>query len=299
MTLAPLHKQTNDTKGVLRWQEICGVHFLERIGCGPTLVFLHGIGSSSDSFLPVFETFPEGPRLIAWNAPGYLTSTPLAAATPTSKDYAAALERFFDSLGLDEATIIGHSLGTLIAVAFALRAPERVSSIVLVASAQGYGIGADEPLPPKATDRLEDLESQGPEAFAEARAPRLVFDPERHPSVVAHVRQEMARINPKGYAQAVRMLASGNLAASVAKLRKKPAFIVGTEDRITPFEQTNAAMQTWKETHGDTPRCVSIPDAGHAVYVQAPLAFVEALLELVPDIQTPTPSHAEGELHGQ
>lgn len=298
MALAVLHNQTNDANGVLRHQDMGGIHFLERTGIGQTLIFLHGIGSNSDSFIPLFETFPEGPRLIAWNAPGYLTSTPLAAARPTAEDYAVALERFFDGLDLDTATIIGHSLGTLIAVAFAARAPERVSSIVLAASAQGYGAQAEEPLPLKAADRLKDLESQGPEAFAEARAPRLVFDPERNPSLVARVRHEMARINPGGYAQAVHMLASGNLAASVAQVRQKPGFIVGAEDQITPLDQTNAAMRAWSETHGETPHCISIAGAGHAVYVQAPQAFCAALMELVPHIQTPTPSHAEGEFHG-
>lgn len=297
--MPPSHTRTNDTDAGLRHQEIGGIRFLERRGTGPTFVFLHGIGSNSDSFEPVFKTLPEGPRLIAWNAPGYLTSAPLTVAKPTAADYAGALEHFFDRLGLDEATIIGHSLGTLIAVAFALRAPTRVSSVVLAASAQGYGIDANAPLPPNATERLKDLERLGAEAFAETRAPRLVFDPEHNPSVVASVRQEMARINSDGYGQAVHMLASGNLAASVAQLRQKPGFIIGAEDQVTPIAQTTAAMRAWTEVHGDTPRCITIERAGHAVYVQAPQAFCAALFELAPDLQTPMPSHAEGELHGR
>lgn len=290
---------TDRSNALLRHDEIGGAHYLERTGNGPNIVFLHGIGSNSDSFAPLFEIFPEGPRLIAWNAPGYLKSEPLVEAKPAARHYARALEHFCNVLDLDKATFIGHSLGTLIAAAFALRAPERVSAIVLAASAQGYGIGAEEPLPPKASDRLEALKAQGRETFAEARARRLVFDPERHPAVVARVRQEMARINPGGYAQAVHMLASGDLAASVAQLRCKPAFIVGAEDRITPIGQTHAAMRAWAEANGDTPRCISIPEAGHAVYVQDPHAFCEALLDLLPHIQTPAHDHAEGEHHGE
>ena len=177
-------------------------------------------------------------------------------------------------------------------------APARVSSIVLAASAQGYGIGADEPLPTKAADRLNDLARLGPEKFAEMRAPRLVFNPEGNPSVVALVRQEMARINPDGYAQAVHGLASGDLAAAVVRLDKKPAFIIGAQDQITLRDQTEAAMHSWAKAHGEMPSCISIPNAGHAVYVQEPAAFADALIKLVPEIHTRTPSHPEGEIHG-
>lgn len=298
MTLAQRYGKTNGRNGDLHHREMRGIAFLERAGDGPALVFLHGIGSSSDSFIPLFETFPDGPRLIAWNAPGYLTSKPLAAARPTAMDYADVLERFLDNLGIRVVTIIGHSLGTLIAAAFASRVPERVSSVVLAASAQGYGVGENEDLPTKAVDRLRDLQAQGPKAFAQARAPRLVFEPDANPAVVGRVRQEMERINPDGYRQAVHMLASGNLAASVAQLHNEPSFIIGAEDRITPMAQTRAAMQAWAAVHGKTPRCISIEGAGHAVYVQEPQAFCEALLELVPQARTPMQSYSEGELHG-
>lgn len=298
VTLTPRHKHKGGENGLLCRQEIGCVPHIERAGFDPTLVFLHGIGSSSESFAPLFEAFPKGPRLIAWNAPGYSTSKLLAKATPTASDYAEALEQFFDKLNLDKATIVGHSLGSLFAVAFALRAPARVSSIVLAASAQGYGIGADEPLPTKAADRLNDLARLGPEKFAEMRAPRLVFNPEVNPSVVALVRQEMARINPDGYAQAVHGLASGDLAAAVVRLDKKPAFIIGAQDQITLRDQTEAAMHSWAKAHGEMPSCISIPNAGHAVYVQEPAAFADALIKLVPEIHTRTPSHPEGEIHG-
>ncbi|MEM8914838.1 MAG: alpha/beta hydrolase [Pseudomonadota bacterium] len=289
---------TDGSSTALRHHDLGDVTFLERKGEGRTVVFLHGIGSNSDSFAPLFEQFPEGPRLIAWNAPGYLSSKPLAPAAPTAQDYAAALERFFDSLCLSEATLAGHSLGTLIAARFALRAPNRVSSIVLVAAARGYGVKPGEPLPPSAAKRLDDLGKQGPAAFAEERAPRLVFQPERNPSVVALVRKEMARINPDGYAQAVHMLASGNLAEDVAQLHQKPGFIIGAEDQITPMDQTNLAMRAWAEANGTMPRCISIAGAGHAVYGQATHAFMDAMMELVPDLHTKTPSHSEEELHG-
>ena len=276
-----------------------GIAFLERPGPGPVVVFLHGIGSSADSFLPLLDRFPSGPRLIAWNAPGYLASAPLEVDWPCAADYADALIGFFDDLGLRAAHVVGHSLGTLIAAAFGARAPNRVLSLTLAASAQGYGGTPGAPLPPAVATRVDDLAALGGAAFAAARAPRLVHAPEQNPSVVARVQAEMARVNPGGYGQAARMLGCSDLSGMMADLNEKPGFIVGAEDQITPLPQTEAARAAWQAAHGALPDCISIPEAGHAIYVQQPDAFAKALMRLVPDLESQTPTSAEGDRHAR
>ncbi|MCK0150120.1 alpha/beta hydrolase [Marivita sp. S6314] len=280
--------------GLLRHFEVGGIHALERPGTGPAVVFLHGIGSNSDSFQALFNAIPLGARLIAWNAPGYLSSSALDVAFPTARDYARALTGFLDALGLDQVHLVGHSLGTLIAAEFALHAPTRIASLTLAAAAQGYEIPAGQPMPEKVARRLDDLKALGIAAFAETRAPGLVFEPENNPHVVAQVRAGMERINPEGYAQAVRMLASGSLSAMVARLQVKPAFILGAEDRITPMTQTQAAMDAWAKTHGAVPKCLTIPGAGHAVYIQAPEAFAAALQRLIPALNAEAQPFVKG-----
>lgn len=283
----------------LRRCEAGGISYLERPGDGETLVLLHGIGSNSVSFAPLLDGFAAGPRIIAWDAPGYLESQPLDKESPLAQDYADALDRFLDHLGLTAVHIVGHSLGTLIASAYVGRMPERVLSLSLAASAQGYGKGAGDPLPDTAVKRVEDLNRLGPEAFAKARAARLVFEPENNPDVVACVQEAMARVNPKGYAQAVHMLAAGDLAGSLAQLSIEPGFIIGAEDQITPMAQTEGARAAWAQVHGRQPRCIVIPAAGHAVYLQARAAFAEALIRLIPGLRPTTTHHVEGEHHGR
>ena len=295
-----MHKQGSDESCLgLRHEQANGISFVERPGPGPAVLFLHGIGSNAHSFETLFKHMPATLRLIAWNAPGYLSSDGLKVQDPQAADYAGALERLLGDLGLDTVHLVGHSLGSLVAAAFAERAPERIASLTLAASAQGYGIEAGAPLSPKVAKRLDDLAELGAEKFAETRAPRLVFEPDLNPSVVERVRTQMARINPEGYAQAVHMLASGDLAKSVARVRRKPGFIVGSEDRVTPIEQTIAAADAWDAAYGEAPRIVSIPDAGHAVYVQEPRQFADALLELAPELAEETSKQVEGEPHGR
>lgn len=252
---------------------------IARRGPGPVVVFLHGIGSNAASFAPIFNSLPSDLSLLAWNAPGYGASAPLAADWPLAEDYAAKLAVFLDQLGHGSVHLVGHSLGTLIAAAFARRHPDRLQSLTLAAAANGYGVQQGGVLPDKVGARLQDLARLGPKAFAKARAANLVHDPAAHPDLVARVEAGMGQVNPKGYSQAVRMLASGDLPGDLAHVALRPGFIIGAQDNVTPMPQTIAAATAWEAAHGTKPAITEIDQAGHAVYLQQPDAFCAALTD--------------------
>lgn len=260
-----------------------GIAWRERAGGGPVLVGLHGIGSAADSFDTLAGHLPADWRLIAWDMPGYGGSDPLPGQ-PLADDYAAALGRLLDRVAPDgRVHLLGHSLGTLIATAFAAAHPDRVGSLALLSCAQGYGAGPDAPLPPKARARLDDLARLGPAAFAAARAAGLVHDPDRNPALVARIAGAMARVRQPGYGQAVRMLACGDLAASAARLAVPTAILVGAEDRVTPPEQ---AIRVHAALPGACDRGLAVvPEAGHALYQQAPKAVARLLSHLIEEDQ--------------
>lgn len=255
------------------------ISYIARSGPGPVVVFLHGIGSNATSFAPLFELLPTELNLIAWNAPGYSGTAPLAREWPLAGDYADKLAQMLDRLGLGPVHLVGHSLGTLIAAAFARRLPDRLHSLTLASAANGYGVPRGGALPDGVGARLTDLARLGPAAFAHARARNLVHDPALHPDIVARVETAMAQVNPDGYAQAVRMLASGDLPGDLAHVATRPGFIIGVQDRVTPMAQTHAAADAWEAAHGIHPAISEIDKAGHAVYLQRPGAFCAALMK--------------------
>lgn len=254
--------------------------YLEREGPGVPLVFLHGIGSNAMSFSDILRRLPDGLRAIAWNAPGYLESTPLKIEHPQAADYADALADMLDRLGVAEVVLIGHSLGTLIGAAFAAAYPARVKQLILAASACGYGVKPGEAMPAKVRARIDDLSLKGSTAFARERAPRLVFEPVLNPATVARVEHDMAQVNPNGYGQAVNVLATGDLEASLSRVATDTRFIIGINDRVTPEQQTLRAAAARASVDGRTPEVVRIDQAGHAVYQQKPDEFVEALMRM-------------------
>ncbi|WP_238366708.1 alpha/beta fold hydrolase [Mesobacterium pallidum] len=247
-----------------------GIAFWRRPGPGRVLVCLHGIGSNAGSFRPMLDHLPAGWDVIAWNAPGYGGSEALTAEWPTEADYAAALGRFLDVLGLGAVTLLGHSLGTLMAARFAADAPERVDTLILAASACGHGkVPGD--LSEAAAARIAAIDLKGARAVAEDRGPRLLADPEGRPEAKARVVDAMAQVTMPGYGQAVKMLASGRLVDSLSRVTAPAMVIWGTGDIITPRAQSEAAAAALgTEIH-------EIPGSGHACHVETPAEFAAAL----------------------
>lgn len=111
----------------------------------PTILLLHGNGSSLHTWDGWAHRLREGWRVVRLDLPGFGLTGP-----HPSGDYSAAatvdfLDRFANATGLRRFAIAGNSLGGYVAWRFALRHPERVSALILIDSA-GYPIagGASE-----------------------------------------------------------------------------------------------------------------------------------------------------------
>ena len=240
-------------------------------GAGPPLVLLHGIGSSAESWRDQLTGLGDFRHVLAWDAPGYGASTPLDRARPSPVDYAERLALLLDSLELECIALAGHSLGALIAGAFAASRPGRVERLILADAARGHGADPTAPLPTSAQSRLDDLAALGPAEFARRRAPRLL-SAAATPSHLSRVRETMARIPPAGYRQAVAMLAQADIYAHAGALVSPTLVLCGSEDTVTPPDSNRSLAAAIANA-----RYVELPGAGHASYVEQPAAFNAAV----------------------
>jgi pimeloyl-ACP methyl ester carboxylesterase len=215
------------------------------------LVFLHGIGSSAASWDYQFDavsTMEQPVIALAWDAPGYGQSDPLLPLAPTAAQYASAMWTWLDGLGVSNGiTLVGHSLGCLMAGAAALQRPASISQLVLLAPALGYGRGPIEKQEVLIHQRLDTLAALGPAGMAQHRAAALL-SAHANASVLAKVQESMARLRPDGYAQAVHMLAQSDLLADLAQLQRQAVVTnilvaCGSQDTITPPEKCLLAAQ--------------------------------------------------------
>jgi pimeloyl-ACP methyl ester carboxylesterase len=264
------------------------VSFLHRPGQGMSFVLLHGIGSRAQSFAPLIEALDPQDEVIAWDAPGYGPSSPLAQEWPLSLDYAQALEAILAELEIEGAMLIGHSLGTLIAASHARHFGQRLHGLVLMSPALGFGAPRGGPMSDAARARLDEFEELGPAGHAERRAGQLVHDPAGCPELVKELAATMATMRQPGYGQAVRMLASGRLLGDVAQTRLPCLVLCGGEDAITPpemarrVEAASAARSGAAGTH-----LALLPGAGHMIYLEATAAVASHLRGFARTIEKP------------
>ncbi|MFI4997504.1 MAG: alpha/beta fold hydrolase [Hyphomicrobiales bacterium] len=243
-----------------------------------SVVLLHGIGSRARSFVPLIEALDPRDEVIAWDAPGYGPSPPLAQEWPLALDYAQALEAMLAELKIEGAILVGHSLGTLIAASHARHFGERLSGLVLMSPAPGFGAPRGGPMPDAARARLEKFEELGPAGYAERRSPQLVHDPAACPELVKELAATMATMRQPGYGQAARMLASGRLLDDVAQTRLPCLVLCGGEDAITPpamARRVEAASLARSDAAGT--RLALLSGVGHMIYLEATAAVASHL----------------------
>lgn len=122
---------------------ICGglpLHYWESTSAGypegPTLIHLHGFGISGSYLLPTADELAAGYRTYVPNLPGYGRSVHPDHVN-SIPELAQAVIRFMDAVGIEKATLIGNSMGCIIAIETALEAPDRIERVVLVSPAGG------------------------------------------------------------------------------------------------------------------------------------------------------------------
>ena len=99
-------------------------------GGGPPLVLLHGVSLSAASWAPLFRALP-GCRLLAVDLPGHGLSEPAGYRRGHVRQHARELiDDILDALGLDEAPMVAHSLGGMLALWYAAAGGERISRLV-------------------------------------------------------------------------------------------------------------------------------------------------------------------------
>ncbi len=202
-------------------------------GAGPALVLLHGIGSQSGSWVYQLAALGSRFRVLAWDAPGYGESEPLAGEAPAADDYAGSLAALLDGLGVEHAVLVGSSLGALVAGAFAARWPRRATGLVLLNPAGGYGRASAAEREEKLAARLDRLARLGPRGMAEDLSPGML-SPGASAEARALAAWSTAAIRPAGYTQAARMLANGRLVEDAARYPGPVLVVATTADTITP-----------------------------------------------------------------
>src|SRR5687767_10038664 len=99
------------------------IHY-EIEGKGKPVIILHGMGNNSQSWKKQLAGLSENNTVIAWDAPGYGKSSDPKEELTEFSQFADILKGFVKALNYKSVTLLGHSMGSAIALDFCYRFPE-------------------------------------------------------------------------------------------------------------------------------------------------------------------------------
>ncbi|MEE8600029.1 alpha/beta hydrolase [Euzebya tangerina] len=118
--------KTLDLNGPVRYVDVAGPS-----ADAPTLVLVHGLGSSHLSWLPLIPHLRDRYRVLAMDLPGFGFSEP-GIRTARVRDNADVTVRFIRSLADAPVTIAGNSMGGTVSTLVLARNPELLEGMILV-----------------------------------------------------------------------------------------------------------------------------------------------------------------------
>lgn len=130
---ARLAEQDHPPQGAFVTVDGVRVHYIER-GQGDPVVLLHGNVVSSQDFVAsgLIDRLAKRYRVIAFDRPGFGYTERPRSRLWTAEAQAALLHKAFSELGIEAPIVVGHSWGTLVALALALNKDARVQRLVLL-----------------------------------------------------------------------------------------------------------------------------------------------------------------------
>jgi len=122
------------------------LHYVDE-GRGPPVVLIHGFGGHTFSYRFLIPELARDHRVVAVDLLGFGYSERVPGADYSQEAQARRVLRLMDALGIQRASLVGHSMGGEVAMRAAAAAPERVAQLALVASVSGDRVPTLPPTP--------------------------------------------------------------------------------------------------------------------------------------------------------
>jgi len=199
------------------------VHYVHRQSgrpASPAMVFIHGAGGSHQLWLYQVRGLPHVTSF-AIDLPGHGHSA--GQGRDRVAAYADWLIAFLDAAGLEQAALVGHSMGGAIALDIALRYRERVAGLILVAT------GARLRVAPAILDGLRHDPTATIRLIAE-----WCYCPQVPPGLMRLAEQQMAATSPDVVYRDFAACDAFDVTGRLSEVAVPTAVVCGTEDRMTP-----------------------------------------------------------------
>ena len=202
-------------------------------GSGPAIFFTHGVGGAEDAWRFIVPKLKDKFTVVTYDLRGHGKS-PVSNKDFNLDDLVLDLERVRERTGIEKAHFMGHSLGGMIAPAYARKFPERVISVGLLSTVAGR---SDEDKQ-KVWNVISDLKNKGVEQTLKNLTTRWFTDDfiEKNPDLVSRRLNQVIDTDKDVFINVFKIYAETEMISWLKEIKKPCLFMTGENDGgCTPF----------------------------------------------------------------
>jgi sigma-B regulation protein RsbQ len=245
-----------------------------------TLLFVHGFGTDQTAWAEVAGAFAADYRLVLLDNVGAGRSDPEAFVQVrylNLRGYARDLLDVCEALDLQDAVLIGHSVGAMIGALAAIEAPRRIAKLVMIGGSPRYLDDRDYHggFTRAGLDQLYAEVTRSYAGWAKSFAPIAMGNPDR-PHLAGYFADSLQTVPA---AHALTILCSifqSDHRADLARITQPTLIVQSTEDAAVP-----RAVAEYLRDHIRGGRLSIIEATGHLPHVSAPAEVVAAIADFV------------------
>ena len=224
------------------------------------VIFIHGAGGTHLSWPPQLRRLPDQ-NIFALDLPGHGKSDGMGRQSIEA--YAEDVVAFMTAVKIRTAVIVGHSMGSAIALTLALKYPKRVRGLALI------GGGAKLRVSPSILDGAKNENTFLPTV---KMITGYSFSSNTPPRLVELAMERMAETRPSVLYNDFLACDAFNIADQIEQIQTPTLILCGTEDKMTPLKYSESLRDKIPNAQLEV-----IDDAGHMSMLEQPDAVADSL----------------------
>lgn len=256
----------------------CALRVRESGQGSPTVVLIHGYLESLDVWEDFQKDLSRHVRVVSLDLPGHGISE-VKGETHTMEFMADTVHAALETLGVDKAVVVGHSMGGYVALEYLRKYPGSVSGIVLFHS----GPNADSPEKKADREREVNLILGGKKELIARMFPQVGFAPQNRKRLADKIEElsdQITLTEDEGIIAALRGMAERRDSNEVLRNSKAPQLVIfGRHDEYVTPEAAEIAIKEHPQA-----AVAWLENSGHMGFVEEPEASLGIMLDFLKTI---------------
>ena len=252
--------------------EVLDCHY-SIIGSGPAIFLIHGIGAAEDAWRFIVPKLSKNFTVITYDLRGHGKS-PVTNKNFGLEDLVLDLERVREKTNIDKGHFIGHSLGGMIAPAYAKKYPDKVLSVGMLSTVAGRS----EEDSKKVWSVIEEMEEKGIEKTLEKLTTRWFTDEfiAHNCELVTRRLKQVVDTDPEVFLNVFQIYAKTEMISWLKELTKPCLLMTGESDGGCTPEHNKKMANEIKNS-----KLVILPKLKHSFLIEGPNQIADNLINFI------------------